>query len=76
MMATWSPQRWVTVPRPAKAAHHQQRERHPGVRNQNEGPEGNLFAVEGVAVGGAFDSDTATGMMPIAHRIAGVIASR
>jgi hypothetical protein len=30
---------------------------------------------EGVAVGGAFDSDTATGMMPIAHRVAGVLAS-
>jgi hypothetical protein len=27
---------------------------------------------EGVAVGGAFDSDTATGLMPIAHRVAGV----
>jgi len=31
---------------------------------------------ERVAVGGAFDSDTATGMMPIAHRVAGVLASR
>jgi hypothetical protein len=31
---------------------------------------------EGVAVGGAFDSDTAVGMMPVAHRVAGVIASR
>jgi hypothetical protein len=31
---------------------------------------------EGVAVGGAFDSDTATGMMPVAHRVAGVLASR
>ena len=30
---------------------------------------------EGVAVGGAFDSDTATGMMPVAHRVAGVLAS-
>jgi hypothetical protein len=27
---------------------------------------------EGVAVGGAFDSGTATGLMPIAHRVAGV----
>jgi hypothetical protein len=27
---------------------------------------------EGVAVGGAFDSDTATGLMPIAHLVAGV----
>ena len=27
---------------------------------------------EGAAVGGAFDSDTATGMMPIADRVAGV----
>jgi hypothetical protein len=35
-----------------------------------------VFAVEGVAVGGAFDSDTATGMMPIALRVAGVIAFR
>ena len=26
---------------------------------------------EGVAVGGAFGSDTATGMMPMAHRVAG-----
>jgi len=25
-------------------------------------------------VGGAFDSDTATGMMPVAHRVAGVLA--
>ena len=31
---------------------------------------------EGVAVGGAFDSDTATGMMPVAHHLAGVLASR
>jgi hypothetical protein len=30
---------------------------------------------EGVAVGGAFDSDTATGMMPAAQRVAGVLAS-
>ena len=30
---------------------------------------------EGVAVGGAFDRDTATGMMPIAHRVAGVLTS-
>jgi hypothetical protein len=29
---------------------------------------------EGVAVGGAFGSDTATGMMPAAHRVAGVLA--
>jgi hypothetical protein len=29
---------------------------------------------EGVAVGGAFDSDTATGMMPAAQRVAGVLA--
>ena len=27
---------------------------------------------EGVAVGGAFDSDTATGMKLVAHRVAGV----
>jgi hypothetical protein len=27
---------------------------------------------EGVAAGGAFDSDTATGLMPIAHHVAGV----
>jgi hypothetical protein len=27
---------------------------------------------EGAAVGGAFDSDTATGLMPIAHRVAGM----
>ena len=31
---------------------------------------------EGVAVGGAFDSDTATGMMPVAHRVAGVRSFR
>lgn len=30
---------------------------------------------EGVAVGGAFDSDTATGMMPAAQRVAGVLTS-
>jgi hypothetical protein len=30
---------------------------------------------EGVAVGGAFDSDTATGRMPAAQRVAGVLAS-
>jgi hypothetical protein len=29
---------------------------------------------EGVAVGGAFDNDTATGMTPAAHRVAGVLA--
>ncbi len=28
---------------------------------------------QGVAVGGAFDSDAATGMMAIAHRVAGVL---
>jgi hypothetical protein len=30
---------------------------------------------EGAAVGGAFGSDTATGMMPAAQRVAGVLAS-
>jgi hypothetical protein len=30
---------------------------------------------EGVVVGGAFDGDTASGMKPIAHRLAGVLAS-
>jgi len=35
-----------------------------------------LITDEGVAVGGAFDSDTATRMMPVAHRVAGVLASR
>jgi hypothetical protein len=30
---------------------------------------------EGVAVGGALDGDTAIGMMPIAHRVAIVLAS-
>jgi uncharacterized protein YunC (DUF1805 family) len=42
--------------------------------SQNHGQAGHLwlFTDEGVAVGGAFDSDTATGMMPIAHRVAGV----
>ena len=30
---------------------------------------------EGVAVGGAFDSDTATGMMPAAQFVAGVLTS-
>jgi len=29
---------------------------------------------EGAAVGGAFDSDAVTGMMPIAHRVADVLA--
>lgn len=32
-----------------------------------------LITDEGVAVGGAFDSDTAIGMMPVAHRVAGGI---
>lgn len=31
---------------------------------------------EGVAVGGAFDSGTATGLMPIAHLVADVLESR
>jgi hypothetical protein len=35
-----------------------------------------LITDEGVAVGGAFASDTATGMMPFAHRVAGVLAFR
>jgi len=35
-----------------------------------------LITDEGVAVAGAFDSDTATGMMPVAHRVAGVLAFR
>jgi len=35
-----------------------------------------LITDEGVAVGGAFDSDTATGMMPVAHRVAGLLAFR
>jgi hypothetical protein len=30
---------------------------------------------KGVAVGGAFDSDTATGIMPDAQRVAGVLTS-
>jgi hypothetical protein len=41
----------------------------PGVVDQ--GP----ITDEGVAVGGAFDSDTATGMMPAAQRVAGVLTS-
>jgi hypothetical protein len=35
-----------------------------------------LITDEGVGVGGAFDSDTATGMMPVAHRVAGVRSFR
>ena len=35
-----------------------------------------LITDEGVAVGGAFDSDAATGMMPVANRVAGVLGSR
>jgi uncharacterized protein YunC (DUF1805 family) len=31
---------------------------------------------EGVAVGGAFHSDTATGVMSVAHRVAGVRSFR
>jgi hypothetical protein len=31
---------------------------------------------EGVKVGGAFDSDTATGMMPMRTGVAGVLESR
>jgi hypothetical protein len=31
---------------------------------------------EGLAVGGAFDSDAATGVMPAAQRVAGVLAFR
>ena len=42
----------------------------PGVVDQ--GP----ITDEGVAVGGAFDSDTASGMMPVAHRVAGLLAFR
>jgi hypothetical protein len=34
-----------------------------------------FIAAEGVAVGGAFASDTATGMRPAAHRVAGVLRS-
>jgi hypothetical protein len=44
---------------------------------ENQGRVGyRLITDEGVAVGGAFDSDTATGMMPVAHRVAGLLASR
>jgi hypothetical protein len=35
-----------------------------------------LLTDEGVAVGGVFDGDTATGMMPVAHRVAGVLPFR
>jgi hypothetical protein len=35
-----------------------------------------LITDEGVTVGSAFGSDTATGMMPVAHRVAGVLAFR
>jgi hypothetical protein len=35
-----------------------------------------LITDEGVAVGGVFDSDTATGMMPVAYLVAGVLTSR
>jgi hypothetical protein len=35
-----------------------------------------LITDEGVAVGGAFNGDTATGMMPVAHRVVGLLASR
>jgi hypothetical protein len=35
-----------------------------------------LITDEGVAVGGAFDSDTATGMMPVRTGVAGVLESR
>jgi hypothetical protein len=31
-----------------------------------------LFTDEGVAVGGAFAGDTATGMVPVVQRVAGV----
>jgi hypothetical protein len=34
------------------------------------------ITAEGVAVGGAFESDTATGMMSAAQRVAGVLTSR
>jgi len=45
----------------------------PPLQNQAAaGPHYRLITDEGVAVGGAFDSDTATGMMPVAHRVAGV----
>jgi len=39
-------------------------------------PDSRLITDEGVAAGGAFDSDTATGMLPVAHRVADVLASR
>jgi hypothetical protein len=35
-----------------------------------------LITDEGVAVGGAFDSDTATCMTPVAHRVAGELQFR
>jgi len=35
-----------------------------------------LITDEGIAVGGAFDIDTATGVMPVAHPVAGVLAFR
>ena len=35
-----------------------------------------LITDEGVAVGGAFDSDMATGMLPVAHRVAGALESQ
>jgi len=37
--------------------------------------ENGLITDEGVAVGGAFDSDTATGMMPAAQRVARMLST-
>jgi hypothetical protein len=39
-------------------------------------PARRLITDEGVAVGGVYGSDTATGMMPVAHRVAGVLPFR
>ena len=47
-----------------------------GSGRRRELPEMGPITDEGVGVGGAFDSDTATGMIPVAHRVAGVRSFR
>jgi len=40
------------------------------------GPVDRLITDEGVAAGGAINGDTATGVIPVADRVAGVLAFR
>ena len=53
--------------------HRPQQQRTAGGARGDEPGDQRPIADEGVAVGGAFDSDTATGMMPAAQLVAGVL---